>query len=89
MPTPQIPLEKLTPMLRLYVTVKAERPDCVLFMRVGDFFEAYGDDAELIARELEITLTGREVQGYDGKYPMAGVPHHALERYMEIGRAHV
>ena len=50
MPTPQIPLEKLTPMLRLYVTMKQERPDCVLFMRVGDFFEAYGDDAELIAR---------------------------------------
>nr|WP_309691725.1 DNA mismatch repair protein MutS [Armatimonas sp.] len=82
MPTPQIPLDKLTPMLRLYVTMKLERPDCVLFMRVGDFFEAYGDDAELIARELEITLTGRDVQGYDGKYPMAGVPHHALERYM-------
>lgn len=69
-------------MLRLYVTLKAERPDCVLFMRVGDFFEAYGDDAELTARELEITLTGREVQGYDEKYPMSGVPHHALERYI-------
>lgn len=82
MPTPQIPLEKLTPMLRLYVTMKAERPDCVLFMRVGDFFEAYGDDAELTAKELEITLTGREVQGYTEKYPMAGVPHHALDRYL-------
>jgi len=82
MPTPSIPLERLTPMLRLYVTTKEERPDCVLFMRVGDFFEAYGDDAELVARELEITLTGREVQGYTEKYPMAGVPFHALDRYL-------
>lgn len=82
MPTPSIPLERLTPMLRLYVTTKEERPDCVLFMRVGDFFEAYGDDAELVARELEITLTGREVQGYAEKYPMAGVPFHALDRYL-------
>jgi DNA mismatch repair protein MutS len=79
---PPVPLEKLSPMLRLYVQLKEERPDTILFMRVGDFFEAYGEDAETVARELEITLTGRDVQGMDERYPMAGVPHHALERYL-------
>ncbi len=77
-----VPIEKLTPMLRQYVELKAERPDVVLLMRVGDFYEAYGEDAELIARELEITLTGRDIQGLEKKYPMAGVPFHALDRYL-------
>ena len=70
----------LTPMLRQYFDIKAERPDVVLLMRVGDFYEAYGEDAEIIARELEITLTGRELT--DARVPMAGVPHHAMERYV-------
>ena len=74
--------DKLTPMLGQYVQLKAERPDVILLMRVGDSYEAYGEDAELIARELHITLTGREVQGLDEKYPMAGVPFHALDRYL-------
>ena len=77
-----VPPDKLTPMLRQYVELKAERPDVVLLMRVGDFYEAYGEDAETIARELQITLTGREVQGLDEKFPMAGVPFHALDRYL-------
>ena len=72
--------KNLTPMLRQYFDIKAERPDVVLLMRVGDFYEAYGEDAETIARELEITLTGRELT--DARVPMAGVPHHALERYV-------
>ncbi len=70
----------LTPMLKQYFDIKAERPDVVLLMRVGDFYEAYGDDGEIIARELEITLTGRELVG--ARIPMAGVPHHAMERYV-------
>jgi len=76
-----VPLEKLTPMLRQYVELKDERPDVLLLMRVGDFFEAYGEDAVTIARELEITLTGRDIQGLPERFPMAGVPFHALERY--------
>ncbi len=72
----------LTPMLRQYFDFKAERPDVVLLMRVGDFFEAYGEDAETIARELEITLTGREDKAAGARIPMAGVPHHAMERYV-------
>nr|MDQ2687931.1 DNA mismatch repair protein MutS [Armatimonadota bacterium] len=76
-----IPLQNLTPMLRQYFEIKAERPEVLLLMRVGDFYEAYGPDAEIIARELEITLTGREDK-QAGRVPMAGVPHHALERYV-------
>jgi DNA mismatch repair protein MutS len=75
-------LPNLTPMLRQYADFKAERPDVLLLMRVGDFFEAYGDDAETMARELEITLTGREDKQAGTRIPMAGVPHHALERYV-------
>ncbi len=63
-----------------YFATRAEYPGAVLLMRVGDFFEAYGDDAELIVRELNITLTGREDGGL--RIPMAGVPHHAMERYV-------
>ena len=72
----------LTPMLRQYFDFKAERPEVVLLMRVGDFYEAYGEDAETIARELEITLTGREDKQAGARIPMAGVPHHAMERYV-------
>jgi DNA mismatch repair protein MutS len=72
----------LTPMLRQYFDIRAERPDVVLLMRVGDFYEAYGDDAETMARELEITLTGREDKAAGTRIPMAGVPHHAMERYV-------
>lgn len=75
------PLENLTPLMRQYFETKAERPDVILLMRVGDFYEAYGNDAEFIARELEITLTGREDKLFGGRIPMAGVPFHAVERY--------
>lgn len=75
-------IEKLTPMLRQYMEFKAERPDVILLMRVGDFYEAYGDDALTIANRLNITLTGREIQGLDEKFPMAGVPFHAMDRYL-------
>lgn len=69
-------------MLRQYFEIKAERPEIILLMRVGDFYEAYGEDAESISRELEITLTGREDKGAGTRIPMAGVPYHALERYV-------
>ena len=69
-------------MLRVYQETKQERPDVILLMRVGDFYEAYGEDAEIIAAQLNITLTGREIQGLTERYPMAGVPHHALDRYL-------
>ena len=63
-----------------YFATRMEHPGAILLIRVGDFFEAYGDDAELIVSELNITLTGREDGGL--RIPMAGVPHHAMERYV-------
>ncbi len=62
--------------------LKAERPEVILLIRVGDFFEAYGEDATRIAEALEITLTGRDVNGREERLPMAGVPYHALDRYL-------
>ncbi|MDW8106547.1 MAG: DNA mismatch repair protein MutS [Armatimonadota bacterium] len=70
-----------TPMLQQYFRLKAEHPDVLLAMQVGDFYEFYGEDAEIAARELEIVLTGRE-DGSNGRIPMAGVPIHAYERYI-------
>ena len=61
----EIPIEKLSPMLRQYMELKAERPGVILLIRVGDFFEAYGEDATRIAEALEITLTGRDVNGME------------------------
>lgn len=75
-------LNNLTPLMRQYFQVKEERPEIILLMRVGDFFEAYGEDAETVSRELEITLTGREDKQAGARIPMAGVPHHAVERYV-------
>ena len=69
-----------TPLMKQYFATCAEHPGIILLMRVGDFYEAYGDAAESIARDLNITLTGREDGGV--RVPMAGVPHHAMERYV-------
>ncbi|MDX2065282.1 MAG: DNA mismatch repair protein MutS [Fimbriimonadaceae bacterium] len=70
-----------TPMLRQYFAVRAENPGVLLAMRVGDFYEFYGDDAVRAAQLLDITLTGRE-DGSNGRIPMAGVPYHAIEKYL-------
>lgn len=66
--------------MKQYFATRREHPGIILLMRVGDFYEAYGEDAEIIARDLHITLTGREDGGT--RVPMAGVPHHATERYV-------
>lgn len=70
-----------TPMLKQYFALKAEHPDVLLAMRVGDFYEFYGPDADAAAKTAEITLTGRE-DGSNGRISMAGVPFHAIERYL-------
>ena len=77
---------KSRPHARQYLDIKAEYPDCILFYRMGDFYETFDEDAEIAARELDITLTSRPTSpGNDkSRIPMAGVPHHALENY--IGR---
>ena len=70
-----------TPMLQQYFAAKADHPGVLLAMRVGDFYEFYGEDAEIAAKALEITLTGRE-DGGNGRIPMAGVPFHSVEKYL-------
>ena len=71
----------LPPMLRHYVELKAAHPERVLLYRLGDFFECFFEDALLASRVLELTLTGKEGGKSIGRVPMAGIPHHASERY--------
>ena len=68
-------------MLEQYFGMKARHPEAVLLSRVGDFYEAYGEDAETIARALSIALTSKEAGG-GKRVAMAGVPHHALSQYL-------
>lgn len=71
----------LTPVLRHYVELKAAQPERVLLYRLGDFFECFFEDAILLSRLLELTLTGKDAGKSLGRVPMAGLPHHAAERY--------
>ncbi|MFN6344670.1 MAG: DNA mismatch repair protein MutS [Cyanobium sp.] len=73
--------EQLTPMLRHYVELKRAHPERVLLYRLGDFFECFFEDAIQLSRLLELTLTGKEGGKGIGRVPMAGIPHHAAERY--------
>lgn len=68
-------------MMRQYNRVKQQYPDAIVFFRLGDFYEMFGDDAILAAQELEITLTSRE-SGQGNRIPMCGVPYHAVDRYL-------
>ena len=65
-----------------YEGVKARYPGHLVLFRVGDFYETFGDDAKLLARELEVVLTARAPDGRGERMPMAGVPHHAVETYL-------
>jgi DNA mismatch repair protein MutS len=76
----QLDPERLTPMMKHYVELKRQYPQAVLMYRLGDFYETFFQDAQTVAQELELVLTGREA-GAIGRVPMAGVPHHAFERY--------
>lgn len=71
----------LTPMMRQYLEVKDKCKDCILFFRLGDFYEMFFEDAQVASRELELTLTGRDC-GLENKAPMCGVPFHAAENYI-------
>ncbi len=75
-------MEDLTPAMQRYLEIKRENPDCLLLYRMGDFYETFFEDASVMSRELEITLTGREC-GKLGKIPLAGIPAKALDSYLE------
>ena len=72
----------ISPMMQKYLETKEEYKDCILFYRLGDFYEMFFEDALIAARELEITLTGKDC-GLPERAPMAGIPHHAAEVYAE------
>ncbi|MBE5766497.1 MAG: DNA mismatch repair protein MutS [Clostridiales bacterium] len=69
-------------MMRQYLDIKEQNPDCILFFRLGDFYETFFEDAELASRELELTLTGKDC-GLEKRAPMCGIPHHAAEVYIK------
>ncbi|MGB4196421.1 MAG: DNA mismatch repair protein MutS [Methanoculleus sp.] len=71
-----------TPAMRQYYAVKARYPDSIIFFRMGDFYETFGDDAGVVARELDITLTARGRDRNGERMPLAGVPHHAADGYI-------
>ena len=77
-----VDLNKVSPMMRHYISVKSEHPDVIIFYRLGDFYEVFFEDAITTSRELELTLTGRSA-GLEEKVPMCGVPHHAANIYVE------
>lgn len=74
-------MENLTPMMQQYMSIKKQYEDCILFFRLGDFYEMFFDDALTASRELEITLTQRDC-GMSEKAPMCGVPHHVSDSYV-------
>ena len=74
-------LSKLSPMMQHYLQTKKEYPGCILFYRLGDFYEMFFEDAEIVSKELELTLTGKSC-GLPERAPMCGVPFHAVDSYL-------
>lgn len=74
-------IDKLTPMMKDYLKTKQKNSDCIIFYRLGDFYEMFFDDAITASKEMEITLTGKSC-GLEERAPMCGVPHHAVDSYL-------
>ena len=71
----------VTPMMQNYLDTKSKYKDCILFYRLGDFYEMFFDDAITVSKELELTLTGKDC-GLEERAPMCGIPHHAINTYI-------
>ena len=71
----------ITPVRRQYLRIKQRYPGAIVFFRLGDFYETFDEDAKITARELEITLTSREM-GKGQRVPLAGIPYHAVDNYL-------
>ncbi|MDA1330244.1 MAG: DNA mismatch repair protein MutS [Chloroflexi bacterium] len=89
MPSSAKTKDDVSPVRKQYLDIKRQHPDAILFFRLGDFYETFDEDAELVAAELDIVLTSRNV-AKGTRIPMAGVPHHAAENYLArlIERGH-
>ncbi|MBQ8971301.1 MAG: DNA mismatch repair protein MutS, partial [Lachnospiraceae bacterium] len=74
-------MSELSPMMQNYMDTKKEYSDCILLYRLGDFYEIFFDDAQIASKELGLTLTGKAC-GLEERAPMCGVPHHAVEGYV-------
>jgi DNA mismatch repair protein MutS len=72
----------MTPAMRQYYEAKKSHPDALIFFRMGDFYESFGEDAKTIAKELEITLTARGKDRAGERMPLAGIPYHAIDTYL-------
>jgi DNA mismatch repair protein MutS len=75
-------MEKMTPAMRQYYEAKEKHKDALIFFRMGDFYESFGEDAGVIAKELGITLTSRGRDKEGGDMPLAGIPYHAIDTYL-------
>ncbi len=78
----EVDRSKLSPMMQQYMEIKDQYEDCILFFRLGDFYEMFFDDAILTSRLLELALTGKQA-GLDERVPMCGIPHHAYATYVD------
>ena len=78
----EIDRKKLSPMMQQYFEVKDKYKDCILFFRLGDFYEMFFDDAVIVSKALELTLTGRDC-GLEERAPMCGVPYHSADMYIK------
>ena len=78
----EVDRSKLSPMMQQYMEIKDQYEDCILFFRLGDFYEMFFDDATLTSRLLELALTGKQA-GLDERVPMCGIPHHAYATYVD------
>ena len=76
-----IDMSKISPMMRKYFEMKEQYPDCIMFFRVGDFYEMFFEDAEVASKVLDLVLTGKDC-GLEQRAPMAGVPFHAVDTYI-------
>ena len=78
-----VKIEDLTPVMQQYMQIKRQNPDAVLLYRLGDFYETFFEDAILMSKELELTLTGRDAGTVYGRVPLAGIPVKAVTGYLE------
>lgn len=78
-----VKIEDLTPVMQQYMQIKRQNPGAVLLYRLGDFYETFFEDAVLLSKELELTLTGRDAGAVYGRVPLAGIPFKAINGYLE------